>query len=288
MRTLLILFALTLPLQAESPLFRFGVVADVQYADQDTAGARHYRESLAKLGECASAMAAEQPAFVIQLGDLVDTGAPNLDRILPVWQRMPGPRHHVLGNHDFVLPAGELVRRLGMPAPYYEFAAQGWRFIVLDGMNVNASNGGAAILDDLKRRAAPNAQTWNGALGASQRQWLDRTLDDASRNRQRAIVFCHFPTLAAACRPEHLLWDHDPVLEILERHPAVAAWINGHDHRGGYAQQRGIHHVTLSGMVEGPAASTCRVVDVYQHQLVVRPAGQSGIASGVQPLILRD
>ena len=288
MRTLLIpLFALTIPLQAELPLFRFGVVADVQYADQDAAGARQYRESLAKLDQCASLMAAERPAFVIQLGDLVDAGAGSLDRILPVWQRMPGPRYHVLGNHDFVLPAAELVRRLGMPAPYYDFTVRGWRFVVVDGMNVNSSNGGGAVLEDLKRRGASNAQTWNGAVGTAQREWLDRTLEDAGRRGQRAVVFCHFPTLAAACRPEHLLWDHEQVLEILHRHPAVAAWINGHDHRGGYAQQQGIHHITLSGMVEGSAASTCRVVDVYQHQLVVHPAGQGGVASGAQALILR-
>jgi manganese-dependent ADP-ribose/CDP-alcohol diphosphatase len=285
---LLPVLALAIPLQAESPLLRFGVVADAQYADQDTTGPRLYRESLGKLKACADSLAVEHPAFVVQLGDLVDGGAANFDRILPVWERMPGPRYHVLGNHDMVLPLDALVRKLGMPSPYYDFTAQGWRFVVLDGMSVNASNGGAAMLDSLKQQKAPNAQIWNGAVGAEQRQWLDRTLADAARRKQRAIVFCHFPTLPAACRRGHLLWDYQEVLAVLERHPAVAAWMNGHDHRGGYAEQKSIHHLTFAGMVEGTAASTCRLVDVYQHRLVVRQAGQNPVASGVQALILRD
>jgi manganese-dependent ADP-ribose/CDP-alcohol diphosphatase len=285
---LLPVIALALPLQAESPLFRFGVVADAQYADQDAAGPRRYRESLGKLKACADSLTPAHPAFVVQLGDLVDGGAANFDRILPVWDQMPAPRYHVLGNHDIVLPLDALVRKLGMPSAYYDFTAQGWRFVVLDGMSVNASNGGAAMLDSLQQQKAPNAQAWNGAVGTEQRQWLDRTLADAARRKQRAIVFCHFPTLPAACRREHLLWDYQEVLGVLDRHPAVAAWMNGHDHRGGYALDKGIHHLTFSGMVEGAAASTCRVVDVYQHRLVVRKAGENPVASGVQALILRD
>lgn len=37
--------------QGERP-FVFGVLADIQYADKDTIGARHYRTSQQKLKEC--------------------------------------------------------------------------------------------------------------------------------------------------------------------------------------------------------------------------------------------
>src|SRR4051794_24512606 len=89
--------------QNAKPDFSFGVLADIQYADQDTKIGREYRQSIEKLQRCAVAMRAERPAFVIQLGDLVDLGVENLDRILPVFQQLPGPRYSVFGNHDLSL-----------------------------------------------------------------------------------------------------------------------------------------------------------------------------------------
>jgi hypothetical protein len=271
--------------QAQSPLFSFGVISDVQYADHDTAGARAYRDSLAKLGQCAEALNRERTEFVVHLGDLVDRDAASLDRVLPVWAKVPGPRHLVLGNHDFVLPRDVLLRRLGMRRAWYDFSVRSWRFLVLDGMNVSVAGGwplsdphvqsGAAILEDRKQKRAPNAQIWNGAAGPEQREWLLRTLADAARKRQRAIAFCHFPVLAESCRPEHLLWDHAQVSALLEASPAGAAWMNGHDHKGGYAERSGVHYITVPGMVEHDAASACQVMDVYRDRLVLRNAGKS-------------
>src|SRR4051794_27354663 len=82
--------------QVERPLLSFGVLTDVQYAHQPDRGARAYRDSPAKLEACVSAMRKERVSFVIHLGDLVDAGAASLDRILPIWNKMPAPRYHVL------------------------------------------------------------------------------------------------------------------------------------------------------------------------------------------------
>lgn len=277
---------LSVTAQTEPPLFSFGVIADVQYADQPTLGPRAYRDSIAKLEQCSAALAQERLAFVVHLGDLVDGGIANLDRILPVWERLPGPRYHVLGNHDFVAPREALLARLKIPGAYYHFSWQGWRFIVLDGMNISVAGSwspsdphalaGTKLLEALRQERARNAQTWNGAAGPEQRDWLKHTLDDAARKNQRAIVFCHFPVLAESCRPDHLLWDHADVVGVLESQDATAAYINGHDHRGGYAARNGIHYVTIPGMVEHDAASTCKVVDAYPNHLMLRSAGQTG------------
>ncbi len=99
------------------------------------------------------------------------------------------------------------------------------------------------MLASLKERRAPNAQDWNGAAGVQQREWLQRTLEDASRRNERAVVFCHFPVLEEATTPAHLLWDHEEVLSILDRQPAVAAYMCGHDHQGGYAERNGMRLV---------------------------------------------
>lgn len=244
------------------PSFRFGVVADIQYADKDPAGRRHYRDSLGKLEHCVAECNREDLAFAIQLGDLVDEGAANYGRILEVFNRIHAPRYHVRGNHDAGLSA----------ARYYDFAVRGWRFLILDGMDVNATQPeGRAMLANLAGR--PNAVDWNGAVGESQKRWLDTTLAAADIRHQRAIVFCHFPVLEGSATAPHLLWNAADVVAILERHPAMAAFINGHDHAGGYAERNGIHYLTLPGMVE---AGACAVAGIYPDRI--------GIAGRLLPL----
>ncbi len=257
------------------PQFSFGVMADIQYANADTAGPRAYRDSIGKVETCEALLAKERPVFVIQLGDFVDRGLVSFDTLLPVFDRMAVPKYHVLGNHDFIAPQAVIVKRLGMPAAWYAFERPGWRFVVLDGMQENADDpAGMKLLETLRREGAPNAQTWNGALGRTQRAWLRRQLREAAARGERAIVFCHFPALPESCRPQHLLWDHEQVVAILDSQPAVVAYFNGHDHNGGYAERNGIHYLTFPAMVEHAARQSCFVVDVFPKQLVVRLAGE--------------
>lgn len=266
--------------QGQAPVLTFAAIADVQYADRDTTGKRAYRESLRKLQAIADALKVERLAFTIQLGDLIDEGAGNYDRVAAVFQRIPSPRYHVLGNHDFFGPRTAVLQRFRLRRSYYRFRLRGWQFVVLDGMDVSVKGGwptdspnlqhGQKMLADLKQRHAPNANDWNGAVGERQRVWLRRVLKVAQQRNERSIVFCHFPTLAKACRPDHLLWDHREVLEIVDSQPSVAAYIAGHDHNGGYAQHNGVHHLTLAGVVENNVSTSLRVVDVYADRLVLR------------------
>ncbi|MBN9659827.1 MAG: metallophosphoesterase [Acidobacteria bacterium] len=274
---------------AQQPVFSFGAIADVQYADKEDAIGRQYRVSTAKLSACANLLNRERLEFVVQMGDLIDEGAGNLEVIRRIYGQIQAPRYHVLGNHDFTVGRATLLPALGLEKPYYEFSKKGWTFVVLDGMNESVAGGwpegdphaaaGRASLEALKKAGVSNAQTWNGAVAPMQRQWLREALSRAGANGQRVIVFSHFPVLAASCRPEHLLWDHEEVLRILESSPATAAYINGHDHRGGAAVHAGIPYLTLPGMVEHAVNESCQVVDVYPDALVMRQAGAS---SGVR------
>jgi 3',5'-cyclic AMP phosphodiesterase CpdA len=263
---------------------RFAVISDIQYADQDTANGRHYRASLAKTKAAAAILAHEKAEFTVHLGDLIDGGAENADRILPAFRQLPRPQYPVLGNHDFFGDRADVLKKFGLAQPYFKVAVRGWDFIVLDGMNVSVKGGwpedspnytqGAQILANLKQQGARNAQEWNGALGETQREWLRRTLSATTRQNRRAIVFCHFPTLAAACRPDHLLWDHEEVLTILDSERSVAAYLCGHDHRGGYGMQGRIHHITLPGVVENDLVRCVRVAEAHSDRLVMRSPGK--------------
>lgn len=268
---------------AETPL-RFAVISDVQYADKDAAGKRDYRGALHRLEEAADALAGEEIAFSIQLGDLIDGGAANVGPVLDAYQRMPAPRYHVLGNHDFFGPRRVVLKRFGLKRAHYTFQIRGWKFISIDGMNLSVTGGwqkesrnyqrAAQILDELKASGAINAYDWNGAVGREQREWLRRELASARKQGERCVVFCHFPTLAEACRPAHLLLDHAEVLEVLDSQPSTVAYVNGHDHSGGYAEHAGVHHVTLAGLVESDVGKCLRVFDLNPDHIVVRKPGQ--------------
>jgi manganese-dependent ADP-ribose/CDP-alcohol diphosphatase len=282
--SLVLILAAAFALAAEdTEVPRFAVIADVQYADKPAQGKREYRESRAKLSAAVSQINRQDVDFVLQLGDLIDEGVDNLAAILPVYQGFRSKKYHVLGNHDFGAGRAALLERLGMRGAYYDFSLKGWRFIVLDGMDVSVEGGwpagspnllaGERMLASLRAHSSPNAMPWNGGIGEEQKRWLRDTLQAAERAGERVIVFCHFPVLAAASTPVHLLWNHDELLGILSSSPAVAAFMNGHDHQGGYAEEGGIHFLTFQGIVESGADTAYAVVEVFPNRLEIRGTG---------------
>ena len=54
---------------------------------------------------------------------------------------------------------------------------------------------------------------------------------------------------------------------------SLAAYRNGHDHRGGYAEAGGIHFVTFQGVVESGAAGAFGVVEVFPDRSRIRGYG---------------
>ena len=100
----------------ERPLFSFGLISDVQYADADDGHdytgtrRRSYRNSLQGLREAVTSWNTSQfpVKFVLQLGDLVDARNKEkgqsrvaLARVLQECQRFKGEFHHIWGNHEF-------------------------------------------------------------------------------------------------------------------------------------------------------------------------------------------
>ena len=272
---------------AQEPTFTFAVLTDIQYGDQPDSGKREYRRSLGKLREAVDALNRRGGlAFAIQLGDLIDSRAVDLDTILPVWQSLRTRVYNVPGNHDYSAPRAELQRRLELRDGHYEFTQPGWRFLVIDGMDLSVNTNsraastpehraGVEVLQHLKIAGAKNAQDWNGGVGQGQLEWLRGALARATAAHERVIAFCHFPVLAEASTTAHLLWNHDALREILEASPAVAGWFNGHDHNGGYAVRNGIHHVTFPGMVESGAATSYTIVRVFPDRIELEGTGSA-------------
>ncbi len=267
---------------AAAPL-RFGAGADIQYCDCDAAGSRYYRDSLEKAAACAGALSGEGLAFVVHLGDFIDRDFTSFPAALAALRGLTAPLRHVLGNHDFSVEEtrkAQVPEVLSMPRRYYHFSYAGWRFLVLDGNDISFHGrtegspqqaGARRILDALEARKAVNAQTWNGAVGEEQMAWLDAALAEAGARQQRAIVFCHFPVY-----PEdaHNLWNDTQIVELLESHPCVAAYINGHNHAGNYGEKAGIHYLTLQGMVETPDIPAFAAISLHPDRIEVNGFGR--------------
>lgn len=100
----------------QTPLFTFGVIADIQYADMDDGynysrtRRRYYRSSLQLLRNAQKSWSESpvKPDFILQLGDIIDgfnkgSGASEraLERVLREFSSSPVEVHHVWGNHEF-------------------------------------------------------------------------------------------------------------------------------------------------------------------------------------------
>jgi 3',5'-cyclic AMP phosphodiesterase CpdA len=231
----------------------FAVMADIQYGDKDTQGARHFRTSLLRLQDSVADLAQRDLAFVIQLGDIVDGQAKDVPKtvadqeaVLQVLARQPAPVYHVIGNHCLNLGKDRLLQRYGLARFYYDFtvpAAPGWRFVVLDGNDAGY-----------------------GVLGDAQLAWLRATLERAAAAHERVVCFCHFALLPEAAA-HHRMAKPEPVLEAMDRSGCVVAWFAGHDHAGGYAVRSGVHHVTVKGVVEAPEAGAYGLIELYPDRL---------------------
>ena len=181
--------------------------------------------------------------------------------MLPLLAGLGHPVHHLLGNHDYSVADAEkarVVSTLGMPHDYYAFRSQGVRFLMTDTNDLSVYRHPAdspqtaeakGILERLKAAKEPGGQKWNGGFSGTQLAWLDRELEAADAAKERVIVCGHHPLLPADM---HQAWNHAEVVAVLERHPSVAAWFNGHNHAGGFVERNGLPYVTFRSMLHHP------------------------------------
>lgn len=287
----LALYACAAPSGSRSgPLFRFAVIADVQYAAKETVGLRDYRRALTQLRSCVQDLSGQDLAFVVQLGDVIDGRKQELDSredlelVLGLIESMDHELVHVVGNHCLAVPRTKLMARLGLERAWYEMSREGWRFVVLDSMQLSVQGVPAddprrvqaqEWLDTHDRADHPQAFRWNGGFGAAQLAWLETTLADAREAGERVVIFSHHPVSPDAAEPSHLAWDYGDLLAILGRAPNVVAYLCGHYHRGGRSENAGVMHWTLPAMLEAPAGSNAyAVIEVWPDRLVVDGVGQ--------------
>ncbi|KAM9258507.1 manganese-dependent ADP-ribose/CDP-alcohol diphosphatase isoform 2-T2 [Cariama cristata] len=268
-----------------APLFSFGVIADIQYANAedgyDFGGyrRRYYRQSLNLLRDAVEAWATERPplAFVLQLGDSIDglnarsgesEGA--LEQVLAALGRLPVPVHHAWGNHEFYnfsrarlvhtglnsRPAGATASPLAEDCQAYHFSpATRFRFVVLD----------AYDLSILGRE--PDTPRYRESL---------QLLRERNPNDNLNSPAGHLPIHPDASDRVCLAWNYEDALSVIYSHQCVVSFLAGHLHDGGYClDSHGVHHLTLEGVIETPPESNAfGTIYVYEDKMILKGRGR--------------
>ncbi|KAK8958374.1 Manganese-dependent ADP-ribose/CDP-alcohol diphosphatase [Platanthera guangdongensis] len=299
---------------AQQPLFSFGVITDIQYADIPDGRSflgvpRYYRHSIQVLQRAVDNWnRLTKLKFSMNFGDIVDGFCPKeesrsaVEQVLKEFDYFDGPVYHMIGNHClYNLPRSDLTAMFKIPSlrgeAYYEFSpSPEYRFVILDGYDVSVIG---RPLDDPKALEAirfleeknPNDDKnspagllgpdrrflmFNGAVGKEQLEWLDKILKESAECEQNVIVCCHLPLDPDAATPESLLWNYEEVMGLIRQYRCVKACVAGHDHKGGYSlDSHGIHHRVLEAVLEcPPGADAFGYVDVYRDRISLVGTGR--------------
>lgn len=223
-----------------------------------------------------------------RLGDIIDGNeteertqqdflqvAGHFDRL-----RSDRPTHHVLGNHCLAIARPQLYQALHLTAPYYSFSLQGWRFLVLDAVDMSVKWPEDTPNHQMAKKwleehlLLEKAQFWNGGFLAEQLRWLETNLAEADSRGEKVLLFSHIPVAEGAATAKHLIFNDEEVFAILDQHSSVFAWLSGHFHQGGYTLRKGVHHVTFEAVLEAPLEkNSYGVIELYDEKAVISGHG---------------
>ncbi|WP_252732603.1 metallophosphoesterase [Paraglaciecola chathamensis] len=266
------------PLQAIADSFEFGVIADCQYADIESKGARLYRSCPQKLAQAVEVFNDSEVQGVFHLGDFIDTRYESFTPLISISKKLRIPLYHVLGNHDYSVAnqyKSDIHKLLGMPARYHSFVKNNWRFVIVDGNDVSTFGWPEESTEHkrnmlLYKGEYKNEETWNGGIGNAQLAWLTSELKTADDLNQQVVILSHFPIY-----PEnpHNLWNASEVLDLVTNYKSVKAWFNGHNHAGNYAKRNDIHFVTFNAMLDTEETAFSRV-KFSNHKIEINGTGK--------------
>lgn len=238
---------------SDARILKAGIITDMHKTSKADSSTRIYSTATDKMKVFIDAMKKEKPAFIIELGDFVDTLAPgtdpaaNLRDIEALFTSFGGPAYHVLGNHDFdnlkreAFLSGVTNTGIEKGKTYYSFDAEGVHCIVLD---ADYTPGKFRPYD----MNTPEDTFWTWVDTIIPPQELEWLKEDLKKTDKPVIVFSH-QTLDRVDEQDHNIKNASVVRTILEESGKVLAVISGHDHQGGYSNIKGIHYVVLNGNV---------------------------------------
>ncbi len=200
----------------------------------------------------------ENLTFVVNLGDLVNNDMMwNLRPILDSFNRAKVPKFNILGNHDlrahndrfgkhnatqhtwvrtkFGLNHGKWYYRINYPP-----------FVLL-------------FFDSMVMEASQPDQS----LKKEHMDWVSAQLADAKARKFAVIIFAHIS----------IGLDTNPLGKVLKEYEHIVAAFFGHEHKGGYYVQNGIHCVILQGQIE-TLTNAFAVMEAFEDRIELTGFGR--------------
>lgn len=240
----------------------FGMVADVH---QNCLG-RDVSDGITKFVNEAVERKAD---FIIQLGDFVQPDAMG-QKLLDEWNKFPGPRYHVLGNHDMEGTTKEHIMQFqGQKEKYYSFDCGDYHFIVLDTNYFRIADQYYDYYD--KEHYGPGRS--NCYIPPEELRWLAADIDATDK---RCFVFTHAVLAVGdwAIYNIHALRDVFWLANQKAGYNKVTMCFSGHDHADEYRFKGGIHYMIVNSMSHKFIDPNCTTLSTHAAD-VVKDYGRS-------------
>jgi predicted phosphodiesterase len=257
--------------------FKIGLIADCQFADK-TSEIKKYSSSLSKLESAVSHFNNEDIEMAFHLGDFIDEGFSNYNKLLKITEKLNKPLYHVLGNHDFSVEEAHKEKVpliLGMKNRYYTVEKNDFKVIVLDSTDLSIyahSKDHPKTIESIRIHSEkfPDKAQWIGGISKEQFTWIETELIDAQKKEKKVILMSHHPIFPSN---SYNIWNDYELLQLFAQYKNVVAYINGHDHRGNYGVFEGIHFLTLKGMVNTDINSYA-IAELKRDRMIIHGVGR--------------
>lgn len=243
--------------KGKKPVLRVAHLTDIHMKNE--------LEAPTKFAKCLHHVQQQNPKvdFILNGGDIVfDMNKANLSAINDQWNLLNGilksecslPIHYCLGNHDVWWSEDSKgqtdygkkysLEKLNLTKSYYSFTQKGWKFIILDSIQLDVDN------------------TWYiGKLGEEQFTWLENELKNTDPSMP-ILLLSHVPILTATLMIKDNIvnkWqmsrgdmhtDTAKIIDLFYQYPNVKICLSGHVHLRDKVQYNNVTYI-CNGAVSG-------------------------------------
>lgn len=187
------------------------------------------------------------PDFVVELGDFIDgrdrRGEEGFWRAKELYDRIKVEKYYVMGNHETTNFTKDRWQEIvGYSSPYYYFDKKDYRFIVLDGNNVEVPEGSGNIVD----MSPTTPHSYRGMMDSKQLEWLENLLENSQEYKK--VIFIHEPPLVQTVGKikDDIFINPQPLQELFSNFGVLAVF-SGHIEETCDVEIGGVRYFSLHG-----------------------------------------